>query len=334
VLAKANVILVTGATGFLGGAVLRLLASQPARAGNLRALVRRSSHPSGLRGLSVERVVGDLTVPGSLAVALAGVRVIYHCAGVLGQAALPESAYEAVHVQGTVHLLKAACNAGVERVVYVSSPGILGPVRGRPATEDAPHNPTNAYERSKSVAERTAIAMASDLGITLMVARPEFVYGPGDLHVLRLFRTIARRRFFYIGEGGALCHPTFIEDAASGIVAVGERGADGRVYHLAGPRPVTITELAETFASAMGVRSPTLHVPEALVRAGVGVVERLAARWSFETPLTTSGVDFFTFDRQFSCARATAELGWSPRVELEEGTKLAVRWYRLQGLLQ
>jgi nucleoside-diphosphate-sugar epimerase len=335
VLAQEAVILVTGATGFLGGAVLRALASRARDREPLRVLVRASSDTGGLAGLPVERATGDLTVPESLPAAVAGISVVYHCAGVLGQASVPESLYRRVHVDGTLALLRAARAAGVRRVVHVSSPGVLGPIpRSRePATEDAPHNPTNAYERSKSIAEHAALATAKELGLDLVVARPEFVYGPGDTHVLRLFRTIARRRFFYIGDGKALCHPTFVEDAVRGIVDVGDRGAAGRIYHLAGPEPVSIEELAGTMARAMGVPSPRIHVPERAVRLAVEIAERLASRLAFTPPLTRSGVDFFTFDRQFSWERARQELGWSPRVGLEEGVTRTVQWYRQQGLL-
>jgi nucleoside-diphosphate-sugar epimerase len=328
--------LVTGGSGFLGGAVLRELAAREASASQapgLRAMLRASSDASGLKGLPVQLRIADLTRPETLGAAVSGVRIVYHCAGMLGQAGVPESAYERIHVDGTIHLLRAAAAAGVERVVLVSSPGVLGPIQGEPASEDAPYNPTNAYERSKAAAERAALVLAPELKLPLSVARPEFVYGPRDTHVLRLFQSIARGRFFFIGDGTALCHPTFVDDASRGIVDVGEHGETGRIYHLAGPRPATIRELVETLAAAMGVSTPRLHLPERAVRAGAGLVERVFGLFAAKPPLTKSAVDFFAQSRQFSWQRARTELGWSPCVELRDGVERTVRWYRAHGLL-
>jgi nucleoside-diphosphate-sugar epimerase len=241
--------------------------------------------------------------------------------------------FQRLHVDGTANVLRAAREAGVGRVVHVSSPGVLGPVPNGPADEDAPYHPTNAYERSKAAAERAALALSSQIGLPLVVVRPEFVYGPGDRHVLRLLQAIARSRFFYIGDGGALCHPTYVDDASRGIVDAGERGAAGRIYHFAGPRAVTIRELAETFARAMGAPPPRVRLPRALVHGLALALDEVTRGTRLRPPLTMSAYDFFTMDRQFSWARARSELGWSPEVELLDGAARAVRWYRERKML-
>lgn len=328
-------ILVTGGSGFLGGAVIRELRHRGASPSEpkVRALVRPSSDRAVVAELGVDVAEGDLTRPETLPFALSGVQVVYHCAGTLGQAGVADEAYYRLHVGGTENLLRAARRAGVGRFVHVSSPGVLGPIRDTPAHEDSPYRPTNAYERSKAASERRALALAAALAIPLVVVRPEFVYGPHDMHVLRLFQAIASRRFFYIGNGGALCHPTFVEDAARGIVDAGERGRDGAVYHFAGPAPIPIRKLVETIAEALGVAPPRLCVPEKVVRAGTRLVEAAAQRFGRSPPITMSAVDFFTFDRQFSWQKARVELGWEPQVDLHRGAERAVEWYRKHGLL-
>jgi nucleoside-diphosphate-sugar epimerase len=323
-------IVITGATGFLGGAMARALS---ARGQVVRALVRKDSDGTSLDAMGIERVVGDVLATTTLARAFEGASAVIHCAGKLGRAGAVEDEYRRVHVEGTKNVLEAARAAQVPRVVHVSSPGLLGPITGADADEDAPAQPTNVYERAKAGAERAVREFEAVHGLRVVIVRPEFVYGPGDFHVLRLFQAIQRRRFFYIGPGSALCHPTYVDDAVDGILAALEKAPLGRVYHLAGPRPVAIRHLAETIASALGVAPPFLRVPELLVRGAIRALRPVARIARRELPIDESGVDFFTFDRHFSWQRAKRELGYCPRVELQTGVPRAVAWYREHRLL-
>lgn len=329
---RRGMIVVTGATGFLGGAIARALV---ARGESVRALVRASSDTRALERAGVGLARGDVTTLPGLAKAFDGARAVVHAAGMLGRAGLPEAEYERVHVTGTQNILAGARAAEVGRVVHLSSPGVLGPIpRHAPdADEGAPLRPTNAYERSKAAAEEAVRRDASRNGPIAVVVRPEFVYGPGDCHVLRLFQAVARRRFVYFGGGRALCHPTFVDDAVGGVLAALDRGEPGRTYHIAGPRPVPIRELVETYAAAMGVRSPSLHVPERPVRLALRLLEPWAHRFHVPLPLSTSAIDFFTMDRHFSVRCAKEELGFAASVDLEDGVRRTVRWYEAEGLL-
>ena len=325
-------IAVTGATGFVGGAVVRALVE---RGEDVRAVVRSTSEVTALHRLGVRTVEADVTAATGLAEAFAGARLVFHAAGMLGRAGAAAAEYRRVHVEGTRNVLRAARAAGVERVVHVSSPGVLGPVpRGAPdLDEDAPLRPSNAYEPSKAATEDVIREDGARNGELAVVVRPEFVYGPGDLHVLRLFAAVRRGRFFYFGRGDALCHPTFVVDAVGGLLAAADRGRAGRIYHVAGPTPVSIRELAETYARAMGVRPPHRRVPELPVRLALGAAEPLAGMLRLALPLTRSGVDFFTRDRHFSTRRAREEIGFESSVELPDGVARTVRWYEERGLL-
>ena len=320
-------ILVTGATGFLGGAIARVLVR---RGDEVRALVRSGSDTGELTALGVPCVTGDVLVPATLPAALEGCAAVVHCAGVLGRAGAADEEYTRIHRGGIANVLAAAHAAKVGRVVHLSSPGLLGPIAGPPADEDAPLNPTNPYERAKAAAEEAVHAFEAEHGPRVVMVRPEFVYGPGDLHVLRLFQAIRRRRFFFIGSGQAVCHPTFVDDAVDGIVAALDRAPLGRTFHFAGPRPVTIDELVRSFARAMGVRPPWLHVPESLMRAAIKVARRVPG---LPLPIDESGVDFFTFDRRFSTRRAREELGFEPKVDVALGADKTVAYYQSRRLL-
>lgn len=328
------VTLVTGATGFLGGSLVRALV---ARGDSVRALVRAGSARaalSALDALGVERAVGDVLDPVSLARAAEGAGAVIHCAGKLGRAGANDDEYLRIHAGGTRNVLEAAYAAGARRVMHLSSPGILGPIHGDDAAEDAPLNPTNVYERAKAAAERIVFEVERERGRALaVIVRPEFVYGPFDMHVLRLFRSIQRRRFFFIGSGGAVCHPTYVDDAVAGMLAAFDRGSPGRIFHIAGPRPVSIRELVHAFAAALEVKPPRIHVPERVVRGSLRALRPIARMLGAELPIDASGVDFFTLDRHFSWQRAKSELGFTPQTDVAEGARKTVAWYQARSLL-
>ena len=333
-----SVIMVTGGTGFLGSALSRALV---ARGDVVRVLARPTSSlsqgPRGnlsrLDGLGVEVVRGDVLQPETLVRAVEGVETIYHLAGMLGGMPVPDAAYYALHVDGTRNVLNAAQAGGVARFVHVSSPGVLGPISDPPADETLPYAPSNVYEASKAAGEELALSFAGQTGLSLTVARPEFVYGPGDTHVLGLFRTIQRGLFFYIGSGESKVHPTFIDDAVRGMTLCETLGQGGRVYHIAGPAPVTINELATAIAEALQIPPPRLHVPKFLAAVGAVGLEGVAKVIPFRPPLSRGAIDFFTETRAFSTARARTELGYRAQVELAEGVRRTVAWYRERGLL-
>jgi len=152
-------VFITGATGFLGGALARALASKGA---DVHALARSTADRSTLDGVAVTWHEGDVTAPSTLAGLFSGTAWVIHAAGRLGEAGVPEEIYQDVNVNETRNIMAAALEAIEKpRVLHLSSPGVLGPTVGEPATEDAPCAPTNPYERSKAAAEQLACDFAA-----------------------------------------------------------------------------------------------------------------------------------------------------------------------------
>jgi dihydroflavonol-4-reductase len=326
----AKKIVITGGTGFVGGALAQRLAES---GHDVRVLARPNADRSRLAAYPVSWFEGDLLKPESLQGLLAGAEWVVHAAGMLGQAGIPEAAYHQIHAEGTRHLLTAVTQQAPQaRVLHVSSPGVLGPITGPPADETTPFAPSNAYERSKAAGESIARIFASE-GLDIVIARPEFVYGPGDLHVLGLFQAVKRGIFFYINGGRSLCHPTYIADAVKGMAACLENGRSGEIYHVMGETAVSFRELAETMAEVMQVRKPWLSIPKPAAWAGAVALELLGAVTGKTPPLSRSGVAFFSEDRYFSWAKAQQELGYVPDYSLKAGMAETVKWYEEQGLL-
>jgi NADH dehydrogenase len=233
-------VLVTGATGFLGQRVCRLLKGRKVK---FRALVRVSSHRDSIEGTGAWMVEGDLTRPETLGRALAGVHTVFHLAGVVRDSDADRN--RDIHVHGTRHLLAACGEAGVRRVVAISSDTVLRPEK-------------DAYAQSKADAE---VLLASWEEGEVVVLRPPMMLGRGSPHLARLLRL---SRLPVLPRGPAR-RPVGVDDVAAAVVRAGFDLAapPGRPIDLVGPDRVTLGELVAAVAEARGarLRRRTLRVP-------------------------------------------------------------------------
>ena len=328
-------VLVTGATGFTGGHLARTLAT---RGDNVRALVRprsrRKFEQSALASCGVAAVEGDLTDAAAVQRAASGVDVVYHIAATYREAGQPDSAYRAINVAGTRNVLDAALAGGATRVVHCSTGGVHGHIKNPPANEDAPFSPGDIYQETKLEAEQTARAFGDRTGFDVVVARPIGIYGPGDMRFLKMFRGVARRRFPIIGNGRVFYHLTFIDDVVEGFRLCGTvPAARGRTYILAGPRYTTLEQLVGLVAKELRVDPPRIHWPVWPFWTAGLLCEMVCVPLRIEPPIFRRRVDFYTKSRAFDTTRARAELGFSPKVDLEEGIKRTADWYRRERLL-
>lgn len=328
-------VLVTGATGFTGGHLARYLSSLGHK---VRALVR-VSHRSGplvrdLESAGIHPVFGDLRNAREVTDACAGVDVVYHIAATYREAGQPSSAYRAINVTGTRHVLEGARAAGVRRVVHCSTGGVHGHIVNPPATEDAPFAPGDIYQETKLEAEELVRRFGVDGRPECVIVRPIGIYGPRDTRFLKMFRGIARRRFPVLGSGEVYYHLTYIDDLAEGFRLCGEVDqAAGRTYILGGPRYTTLNELVGLIADELGVEPLPWRFPVWPFWLAGAVCEAVCVPLRIEPPLYRRRVDFYTKSRAFDCSRARKELGYSPGVDLREGIKRTADWYREHNLL-
>lgn len=322
---------VTGATGFVGGALCEALVASGA---HVTALVRTRSRTEALDALGVRKVVGDLRDRASFASALSGVDVLYHIAAAFREARLPDETYHDVNVTGTKNVIEAAAERGVRRVVHCSTIGVHGDTGRTPVDEDSPFSPPDYYCQSKLDGELLARELFTTLGVEGAVFRPVGVYGPGDTRFLKLFRSIRRGRFRMIGSGETLYHLTYVEDLCRGIRMCGEHAAAaGEVFILGGEGPVTLNEWVAEIARVVGGRIPPRHVPLAPVMLAAGLCESVCRPLKIEPPLYRRRVELFSKNRAADISKARRILGYVPRVSLADGLRRTAAWYRERGQL-
>ncbi|MBV8051996.1 MAG: NAD-dependent epimerase/dehydratase family protein [Acidobacteriaceae bacterium] len=322
---------VTGATGFVGSHVARVLAEQGAQ---LRLLMRPSSDARNIEELRAERVIGDLRDPKSIEKGISGCEVVFHVAADYRLWVRdPEQMYRA-NVEGTRAILNAAKQNRVRRVVYTSSVATMGfTSNGHPADENSPvslDNMIGPYKRSKFMAEQIALE-AGRGGMEVVVVNPTTPIGERDIKPTPTGRIIVdflKRKFpAYVDTGLNLVD---VRQCADGHIAALERGRTGERYILGGEN-LTLKQILDKLSAMTGLPSPKVRVPY-VVALATGVVDELVTgRMLGREPRAT--IDAVRMGRKkmfVNSAKAERELGWKP-VPVDNALRRAVDWFRSNG---
>ena len=312
-------VLVTGATSLLARTTAEILL---ARGDDVVCLQR------GRSTLAAEQVTADIRDATAVRRAVAGCDAIIHAAAKVGVVGSWDD-YRGVNVDGTNNVLAATRAAGIERVVYVSSPSVAhgGDAIAGLGAEPPVLGRTNAfYAESKAMAEQAALAAdASDLAVVAI--RPHLVWGPGDAQLVgRIVDRARSGRLALVGGGAALIDTTYITNAAESLVAALDRirpGAvcAGRAYVIANGEPRPIRDLVAGICAAAGVPFAPKDVPLPIARVAGSLVERVwkATRRNTEPPLTRFLAEQLGTAHWFDPRPAKDDLGWTPRVTIDEG---------------
>jgi dihydroflavonol-4-reductase len=322
---------VTGATGFVGSHVARLLAEQGA---DLRLLVRSGSDLRNIQTLKADRVVGDLRDAASVEKAMAGCDVVFHVAADYRLWVRdPQEMYRA-NVEGTRAVLDAARKNHIRRVVCTSSVATMGfTSNGRPADEDSPvslDRMIGHYKRSKLMAEEAALE-AGRSGMDVVVVNPSTPVGEQDIKPTPTGRIVVdflKKKFpAYVDTGLNLVDVT---ECARGHVAALEKGRSGERYILGGEN-LTLKQILDKLAAITGLPSPKIRVPY-LVALATGVVDEVVTgRILGREPRAT--IDAVRMGRKkmfVSSTKAERELGWKI-VPVDDALRRAVEWFQSNG---
>src|SRR6267142_5247703 len=322
---------VTGATGFLGSHVARVLAEQGAK---LRLLVRTTSDLRNIADLNADRVVGDLQDPASIEKSLAGCDALFHVAADYRLWVRdPEQMYRS-NVEGTRGLIEAARKHGVRRIVYTSSVATMGfSSNGTLADEDSPvslDDMIGPYKRSKFMAEQVAFEAARS-GVDVVVVNPTTPIGEGDLKPTPTGRIVVdflKRKFpAYVDTGLNLVDAT---ECARGHIQALEKGRSGERYILGGEN-LTLKQILDRLAAITGLPSPRVKVPYFMALL-TGVVDQVVTGHILrrEPRATIDAVRMGRKKMFTTSAKAERELGWRPS-PVDGALWRSVEWFRAHG---
>jgi len=319
---------VTGATGFVGSHVARVLAGQGAE---LRLLVRPGSDTRNIDGLNAERVTGDLREPVSIEKAVAGCDAIFHVAADYRLWVRDPSEMYRSNVEGTRAILNAAQKNGVKRVVHTSSVATMGfTSNGHLADEDSPvslESMIGPYKRSKFMSEQLALEAGSG-GMNVVVVNPTTPVGERDIKPTPTGRIVVdflKRKFpAYVDTGLNLVD---VRECALGHMAAFEKGRSGQRYILGGEN-LSLKQILDKLGEVTGLPSPKVRVPYVMALATGVVDEMVTGRMLGKEPRAT--IDAVRMGRKkmfISSAKAERELGWKPS-PVDDALRRSVEWFR------
>jgi dihydroflavonol-4-reductase len=327
-------ILVTGAAGFLGSAVVRRALARGLR---VRVLVRPGSTLRNLEGLPpVHVVVGDTRDAAAMARAMAGVRYLFHVAADYRLWAPAGDDIVRANTDGTAAVMQAARQCGVERVVYTSSVATLR-VAGAtaPVNEDAglePDEAIGAYKISKVLAERLVERLVAETGLPAVIVNPSTLIGPRDRRPTPtgriLLEAASGKMPAFVDTGLNLVH---VDDVAEGHFLALDRGTAGERYILGG-QDVSLQQMLADIAAMTGRRAPTVRLPRWPLYPLAHLMEAVARRTGREPFVTVDGLDMSRYRMYFSSDKARRVLGYQPR-GYREGLQDALAWFRGAGYL-
>jgi dihydroflavonol-4-reductase len=332
-IAPGDRVVVTGAAGFIGSAVVRALL---ARGAHVVALVEPGGDERNLEGLKVERHTVDVRNRDAVSDACAGARFVFHLAAMYRfWSRRPHDFYD-VNVGGTLNVLEAARRHECERVIYTSTVGVLGlgeAARGKPADEtsyaDVAHL-FGLYKRTKYVAEHEVLRAAAQ-GLPVSLVLPTFPIGPGDTRPTPTGKVVLE---FLNGRMPAFVDTTFnvvhVDDLAAGHLLALERGRIGRSY-IVGGENLAMGEFLAALAQATGLSAPRRQVPRAVALSAGGLSQFVEGRLLRREPsVALEAARMSTTNMLFSTERARSELSYEPR-PTSEAIADSVRWFVENG---
>lgn len=303
--------LVTGANGFTGSHLVKVLANNGDR---VVGLVRKSSNTDRLANCDVELVYGDITDSAALQQAIAGVDVVFHTAAYVELGIVNEKEMERVNVAGTRAVLEVAKACSVSKIVYCSTIGIFGDTQGQTINEGFERTQqgfSSAYDRTKYLAQEVVDSFASQ-GLPVVSVLPSGIFGADDPHFRPILQQFIKRRLKLWAGGSRVTGIVHVDDLATAMILAAEKGINGDKYIISAG-DLTTKEMFATMASFTGIPAPR-EAPKLLVRLAGNLLDPLGRLFKFQPPLSRERVHYI-YDRcvRVDATKARTQLDWKPR---------------------
>jgi nucleoside-diphosphate-sugar epimerase len=326
-------VLVTGGTGFTGSAlVLRLL-----KEGHK---VRSLDYQKGivykeLKTAGTELVQGSIADAELVQKSMEGIDFVFHLAAAFRELNVPDEHYYDVNVNGTRYVMEAAQKNKVKKVVYCSTQGVHGHIANPPGNEDSPIAPADYYQQTKYEGELVVQEyMASGMNATII--RPTAIYGPGDPGRFLMIYKWAKKGFFpMFGSGQTFYQPVYIDNLVDAfMLTLDSENGNGGTYIIGDEEYLPIKDLVIKTGGSMGIEIKVFHFPLfPLIIAG-HICEKICKPFGIAPPIFPRRVDWYRQVRAFQIDKAKRELGYQPKVNIDEGLRRTAEWYKKEGFIK
>ena len=314
--------LVTGGTGFIGSNVVNRLTKQRKKT---LILTRKRIKKKNIIQTDLTKKIRKLPKD---------IDIIYHCAGQLGGFNATYKQLYKSNVLTTKNLLESLLKINIERFIHFSSVSAMGPCKPY-ADEKVQCKPLTPYDKAKYESELVVKKYGEENGLPVTIIRPTMVYGPSEVkNKAKLFQLIQRQILPIIGNGKNLMSLVFIDNLIDGsFLAEKNKKAINQTYVISDEKPCTMNEFICTIARELKVRKP-LHIPKVVAYSSAIFFETLARIVKKEPLLSFSRIRNLTSHHSFSIEKAKKELGYKPKINLRQGIKKTIRWYKQKGILK
>jgi 2-alkyl-3-oxoalkanoate reductase len=324
-------LLVTGGTGFTGS---RLVEQLLAKGHEITILDNQKGlfYPSLAQKTKI--ILGSITDREPVRKSLEGVEGVFHLAAAFRKINVPDKVYWDVNVEGTRILCEESLKLPLKKFVYCSTQGVHGNINNPPGDENSPVLPVDYYQVTKYEGEKV-VQSFTEKGLKSVILRPMGIYGPGDpARFLMLFRQVKKGRFPMFGDGNVLYHPVYIDNLNDSFLnAFDSDKIHAETYLIGDEKYLTIKELVKKVGEAMGIDVKIIHLPFLPVYLAACVCEFLCMPFKIPPPIFRRRVDWYRQNRAFKIDKAKRELGYQPKIGIEEGLKRTGQWYKENGFL-
>jgi len=323
--------LITGATGFLGGALVRRLNGL---GWDVTALGRNPRALAALEAEGIRTLQADLADESAIRVACMGQEIVFHSGALSAPWGRSEEFYRA-NMLGTRNVVRGCLEANVQRLVHVSTPSIYFRYEPRlnvKENDPLPAKPVNEYARTKLLAEAEVDCAHAD-GLPVVTIRPRAIFGPGDTTILpRLIGRLATGRLPVIGDGKNIADLSYVENVVDALLLCAEspESTFGKKYNITNGESVVLWDMVRKVADALGYLPPRGRIPYRIADAAAGLLE-VACRLlpsQPEPPLTRYTVGVIAHSTTLDISAARRDLGYNPRISVEDGFEKFIDWWK------
>jgi len=319
--------LITGATGFIGSHIAERLIKEGEEA---LALVRKTSKLDFLKSIGTKLVYGDINDIESVKNAMSGIDIVYHSAALADEWISRKEAYR-VNVEGTRILLDCALEAKVKRFVFISSLAVLGMRDHHGTAADAPYHKTgDSYIDTKIDSEQLVMDYYKKYSLPVTIIRPGFVFGPRDNKLIpRLSERLKEKQFMFVGSGKNKINSVYIENLTDAIIlAAGSDKAIGQKYNVTNDSGMTLEDLVFKIVDIWNFKKPKKHISKPLAYLACHLLTAWARLTKVKEPpyITKTRIKFLSLNLDFDITKTRNDLGYAPRVSIEEGLKRTREW--------